>query len=75
VSPEDLNETHINFSHALNRQKNILIKKLGKAKESNGEWDLGFERTFKEKIWITWNTRTNYPTEIANTVNVFKPNK
>jgi hypothetical protein len=76
VSPEDLNETDRNFSYALIRQKNILKKILGQEKESKGEWNLGFEKTFKDKVWRTWNSqKKNYSTEIANTISMFKPSK
>lgn len=70
--PEEMNE-NLFFYQSLIHQKNKLIEYLGSNNESGNDWNDGFEMSFVNSIYSTWNESEGYAEDIVKKSTKFLP--
>jgi hypothetical protein len=73
--PEGLNIPEINFPLSVQYQDSLLRsdKSLGSKFESEGNWPLGLEGSFKRYVYPIWNEKSDYGNEVIKRFSLFLP--
>jgi hypothetical protein len=73
--PEGLNIPETNFPLSVRYQDSLLRsdKSLGNQFESEGNWPMGLEESFKRYVYRIWNDKSDYGDEVIKRFSLFLP--